>query len=340
LNKSKPSLPIGKLPQDLLNRILALAPDLDERILLGPGIGMDCAVVDLGERLLVLKSDPITFVAQEIGWYAVQVCANDMATTAARPRWFLPTLLLPQGRTTEELVIAISRQISDACRQLGISVVGGHTEITHALERPVVVGTLIGEVEPGRLVTPCGAAPGNRLLLTKGVPIEGTAILAREFSSRLTADFTAKEIERAAGFLYDPGISVVRDACLALEVGGVTAMHDPTEGGLVTALWEIAWASGCAVLFEPERVHVPSLSRRFCGKFNMDPLATIASGALLIAAQAEFAGEICRVLEAQGIRCVDIGCLESGPPRVWYNGDSGRQELPCPSKDEITKAFE
>src|SRR3990172_4015146 len=178
-------LPVGKLPVEMLAELLEGAPLHDPRVLLGPGVGLDCAVLDLGATLLVFKSDPITFATEEIGWYAVHVNANDIATTGADPRWFMMTLLLPEGTATMGQVEQIGQQIFQACREIGADVIGGHTEITHGLQRPIVIGTLIGEVARERLVTPQGAAPGNRLLLTKGVPVEATAILAREFPERL-----------------------------------------------------------------------------------------------------------------------------------------------------------
>ena len=272
----KEPFPVGKLPIELLQRILAQAPVFDRRVLLGPGIGLDCAVLDLGETLLVLKSDPITFASDTIGWYAVQVNANDIATSGATPRWLLLTTLLPEGRTNEELVEKISQQVFSACRSLEISVIGGHTEITHGLDRPILAGTLIGEVAHNALVTPRGATPGDHILLTKGVPIEATAILAREFPERLRPEMDEAEIQAAAAYLTDPGISVVHEARTACRAGRVTAMHDPTEGGLAGALWELAEACGHSLVFWPEAVQVPPLAGRVCRIFGLDPLATIA----------------------------------------------------------------
>jgi hydrogenase expression/formation protein HypE len=239
-------LPLGKLPPELLARLLAKAPVNDPRVLLGPGIGLDCAVIDLGTQVLVFKSDPITFATDDIGWYAVQINANDVATTGADPRWMLATLLLPEKQTTPALAEKIFDQLVRAANDLQISVVGGHTEVTYGLNRPILVGTLIGEVQRENLVTPAAVQPGDRLLLTKGVPIEGTALLAREFPGRLRPALSEAEIETAAAYLYQPGISVVRDARIATRAGRVTAMHDPTEGGLASALWELAEASGRA----------------------------------------------------------------------------------------------
>ena len=333
-------LPVGKLPVDLQARLLAQAPIQDARVLLGPGIGLDCAVVEPGGRLLVYKSEPITFVTDEIGWYAVQVSANDIATTGALPAWFLVTLLLPEGQTTPDLVEHINRQIYTACKELGISLIGGHTEVTYGLDRPIVVGTMIGEVERDRLVTPRGAAPGDRVLLTKGVPIEATAILAQEFSSRLSAVIAPQELEQARGFLHQPGISVLRDARIALEAGRVTAMHDPTEGGLASALWELADASGQALFIDPSRVIIPALSARICQVLELDPLAAIASGALLLTTPPGEAPEICQALQSQGIACAEIGVVESGPPSVWRKTENGREQLDRPARDEIARLFE
>jgi len=334
------NIPLGKLPPDLLARILDRAPIDDPRLILGPGIGLDCAVVALDETCLVFKSDPITFATAEIGWYAVQVNANDIATTGATPRWFIVTALLPEGKTTTETVESISQQVSDACRSLGISVIGGHTEITYGLDRPILIGTMVGEVSRENLITPRGASPGDRLLLTKGIPIEGTAILAREFSNRLKNVCTADEIQEASNFLYDPGISVVRDAQLAIQAGKVTAMHDPTEGGLVNALWELAEACGHTLIFNPEAVFIPLLSKKICKAFEIDPLRTIASGALLFTTSPEDAGAICHALNAGGILCTEIGSVEDGPTRVLQTARQGRVLLPRPDRDEIARILD
>jgi hydrogenase expression/formation protein HypE len=333
-------LPLGKLPPDLLARVLSKTPLFDERVLHGPGIGMDCAVVDAGKNLLVFKSEPITFVTNAIGWYAVQVSVNDIATTGATPRWMLLTLLLPENRTTPEMVGEIGDEVFEACRALEISVIGGHTEITHGLENPILVATLVGEVESEKLITPRGARPGDRVLLTKGVPIEATAILASEFPDRLRDFLTEEEITQAAGFLYNPGISVLRDAQIAAAAGGVTAMHDPTEGGLASALWEMAEASQTSIYFYPKNVYIPELSRRVCAAFALDPFSAIASGALLITAGEESCAGIIQALKSAGIVCYDIGSVETGEISVYSNKDGERVLLHRPERDEITRVYE
>lgn len=332
--------PTGKLPQELLAELLSGLAAGDQTVLVGPGVGLDCAVVELGEQYLVLKSDPITFASDEIGWYAVQINANDVATCGAQPRWFMATLLLPQEKTSIELVRAIMDQIENACRGMKVTLVGGHTEITSGLERPIVVGTMVGVVSREALVTPLGASPGDRLLLTKGVPLEAVSILAREFPERLEGVLTQKELEQARMYLHDPGISVLLDAQVATGAGGVTAMHDPTEGGLAAALWELAHASGCRVEFEPSAVPVPHLAQRVCRHFELDPLAAIASGALLISAAPERSVAICQALEQHGILCAEIGRLTEGQPQVFSRTPVGVELLALPERDEIARLFD
>jgi len=334
-----PALPLGKLPPELLSQILARNPAQDERILLGPGLGLDCAVLDFGEILLVLKSDPITFATDQIGWYLVQVNANDIATTGAIPRWLLVTTLLPEGSATPSQVEGIANQVYAACQELGISVIGGHTEITNGLDHPILVGTLIGEVERQRLITPRGAKPGDRLMLTKGVPIEATAILAREFPDLLRSFLTEDELAQAQDFLHHPGISVLRDAQVACRSGKVTAMHDPTEGGLACALWELAEACGNTLIVNFSSVPVHPLSARICQAMNLNPLASIASGALLLTAPASSSGPIQRALAAEGIACVELGSVEAGPAAVYQDTLPARIPFPRPDRDEITRLF-
>jgi len=335
----KAPLPVGKLPVDLLASWLPKAPSSDPRLILGPGVGLDCAVIDYGETLLALKTDPITFATDQIGWYAVQVNSNDIATTGATPRWFMTTILLPEKLTTAEMVEEILSQVFRACEAIGVSVIGGHTEITYGIDRPILVATMIGEVGRDRLITPRGAAPGDRLLLSKGVPIEATAILARELPERLRGILDEVEIKQAANFLYDPGISVLREARLATAVGRVSAMHDPTEGGLAMALWELAEASQRTLQVDLKAVPVPGLSGRICGALGIDPMAAIASGALLLAAPAKQAAKIRQAWEAEGIACAEIGGVEAGPPAVWDISEGKKVEMKRPERDEIARLF-
>jgi hydrogenase maturation factor len=333
-------LPLGKLPPDITELIVKNAPVLDPRVLLGPGVGLDCAVIDMGDTCLVMKSDPITFATEDIGWYAVQICSNDIATTGAVPRWFLTTLLLPEGKTTVDMVAHIGEQVFAACKEKGISVIGGHTEITYGLDRPILMGTMIGEVAKEKLITPKGAKPGNKLLLTKGIPIEGTAIIAKEFPEKVKTLLGDKEQILAADFIHNPGISVLKDAQIAIQTGKVTAMHDPTEGGLSAALWEVATACGHTLVINKENIGIPKVSSQICETFQIDPMSTIASGALLMAVEANDSLKICNSLQNAGVDCNEIGFIESGDSKVYVQTPSNRESLPWPQRDEITLLFE
>ena len=181
-------------------------------------------------------------------------------------------------------------------------------------------------------MTPRGLRPGDRLLITKGVPIEATAVLAHEAPERLSAFLSKGELRKAQGYLYEPGISVVRDAQIALQAGRVSGMHDPTEGGFYTACWELAEASGCSLVVDPKSVPVPHLAGRICAGLGIDPLGAIASGALLLAAPAVEAEKIISALESQDIRCRDIGWVEDGPPTAWQVAVGKRSPLPRPAR--------
>jgi hydrogenase expression/formation protein HypE len=339
------TFPLGKLPADVLARLLAGVGPVDPRVLVGPGIGLDAAVIDMGDRLLVAKTDPITFATDSIGWYAVQVNANDIATTGATPCWFLATVLLPASRADAAMADNILTQIHTACAAIGASLVGGHTEITYGLDRPIVVGVMLGEVTRERLVTPSGARPGDALVLTKGIAVEGTAILAREQNLRDSIKRQGLDdhfLERCRSFLTEPGISIVRDAAIATSAGHVHAMHDPTEGGLATGLYELAQASNVGLTVEAAAVPVYAETLTLCRMLDLDPWGLIASGALLLAVEPTDVESICRALEAQGIRAALIGRVtgEANTVLLHARAASGTRELPHFQRDEIARLFE
>jgi hydrogenase maturation factor len=323
----------------VLARLLAACAPSDPRVIVGPGIGLDAAVIDLGDRLLVAKTDPITFATDSIGWYAVQVNANDIATTGAAPCWFMATVLLPGSRANEQLAEEIFAQIHTACAAIGVSLVGGHTEITHGLDRPIVVGAMLGQVARDRLVISSGARPGDALLLTKGIAVEGTAIMAREKANELS-EFAFEFLERCRNFLTEPGISVVRDAAIATSAGRVHAMHDPTEGGLATGLYELAQASSLGLMIEVDAVPVYPETQALCRATGLDPWGLIASGALLMAVETADAENIVRALNAQGIRAVIIGQTTEATHGVRLHGPEGIHDLPRFERDEIARLFD
>ncbi len=334
------SLPVGKLPLDFLTDLLEKRRIKDSRVLLGPGVGLDCAIVDVGPSCLVFKTDPITFTTDELGWYAVQINTNDIVTTGALPRWLLMTLLLPEEGTTKALVEGIFDQVYRAAESNSIDVIGGHTEITYGLDRPIIILTLIGEVDRADMVTPKGCNPGDDLLMTKCVPIEGVSILAREFSELLTEHLSQDELMEAKNYLHDPGISVLHDAQLAVSAGNITAMHDPTEGGISGALWELAMASGRTFVVNLSKIPIPPLAGKMCSVLNIDPYSTIASGTLLMTVDPTDTNNVCNTLIECGIACVKIGYAEEGPPRVVKEVGGKRKFVVRPPRDEIARLFD
>lgn len=327
----------GKLPSGFLDKLFRTYPVKDPRVLMGPGTGLDCAVIDAKDTLFVYKSDPITFVTDNIGWYLVQINANDIVTTGASPRWLLVTLLLPENAATDEIVTGIFKQIHDACGKLNITIIGGHTEITSGLNRAIAIGTMIGEVKRENLVRPDGSMPGDKILITKSVPIEGTAIVAREFKAQLGKGHLSENlINLAENYLFDPGISIFNDARIAARTRQVTAMHDPTEGGVVGALWEMSLACGHKFVIDTDKIPVTELSSEICKAFSIDPLKTISSGALLMTAKPEHAEEICSSMAENGIQCTIIGEVTYGPASLSDKGEY----LERPLRDEICRLYE
>jgi hydrogenase maturation factor len=323
----------------MLEKLLGEIGTDDPRVLLGPRVGEDAAIIDMGDRCLVVTTDPVTFATEEIGWYAVNVNANDVACCGATPRWFLATLLLPGDGTSPGLVERIFEQIRQACAALGVTLCGGHTEITVGLERPIVVGQMLGEVVRDGVVTTGGARPGDALILTKGIAVEGTAIIAAEKRIELAPAGLAIDLDACANFIHDPGISVVRDARVAIETRAVHALHDPTEGGVATGLWELAQAAGVGLAIDPVPV-LPECAE-LCAHFGLDPLGLIASGALLIASDPARTEELLSALEAADIAAHRIGQVTEAAEGCVMRGEGGRmQPLPSFPRDEIARLFE
>lgn len=334
-------LPVGKLPLESLARLLDLMPRDDPRLVVGPAVGEDAAVIDLGDRALVVTTDPVTFATNRIGWYAVHINANDVAVMGAQPRWFSATLLLPEGRATDELVHQIMSDILATCDALGVVVCGGHTEVTAGLTRPIVVGQMIGEAPAGRIVRKTALRPGDQIVLARGIAIEGTAILAREHRDRLAGRIAPEILARAAGFLDDPGLSVVAAALAALDVAEVHALHDPTEGGLASGLAELAMAGGLGLLAYRDRVPIYPETQALCAALDLDPVRLIASGALLIGIPAAHVDAVVRALGARGIPAQVIAEARPADEGRWWMHEDGRREpLEPAERDEIARAVD
>ena len=302
-------------------------------------MGRDAAVIDFGDHYLIAKTDPITFVTEEIGFYAVNINANDIACMGGLPRWFLATLLLPEKSTTESLVEEVFSQISSACRDMGIEFIGGHTEITYDLNRPIVVGQMLGEVERDKLVSVSGAKVGDHILITKGIPVEAASIIAREKEEELSKKYPPEFIARVKDFLHRPGISVLRDAQIALGSGEVHALHDPTEGGLATGLHELALAADVGMIIHKEKIPILPEAEILCREYGLDPLGSIASGTLIIVARAEDSESIRKDLEKEGVSAAIIGEILPKEEGLKLRERDSTRGLPLFERDEITKIY-
>ena len=330
-------LALGKLPPELLARLLRGVPRPDARVLMPAAPGVDATAIDLGDRLLIATADPVTFLADRIGWYAVNVNANDIAVMGGEPRWFLATLLLPEG-IAEEAVVAIFADLTRACAELDVVLVGGHTEVTYGLDRPILAGTMLGEAARGQLVTSAGMRPGDRLLITGGIAIEGTAALASAARLELeTVGVSAALIERGAALLHDPGISVVRAARALRDAVPVHAMHDATEGGLATALREMAKASGTGLVVGGDTLPVLPETRAVCSALALDPLGLLASGCLIAAVSPGDEQAAVAALQTAGVDAWPVGRALEPDDRLWLVEAGERRPLPQFARDELAR---
>jgi len=337
VNKPK-TLPSGKLPLKLLDRLLKKYTKSDKSVIIGPSVGLDCAVIDFGGRFLLAKTDPITFVSEDIGLYAISVNANDIAVMGGVPRWFLATVLLPEGKTTFAAAERIFSGISRACETLGISFCGGHTEITRGIDRPIVIGQMLGEVGKKDLISSAGARCGDDIILTKGIALEAASIIVREKERELKGVFSTGFLKRCRGFVKK--LSVLEDARIALKHGRVHAMHDPTEGGLSMGLYELAIASNAGITVEKDKIIFVEESVELLSYFGLDPMGAIASGALLLSVSPQDSGKIINAYKKAGIKSAVIGAVTDKNRGMRIVLENGKTEpLKVYQRDEIVRLF-
>jgi hydrogenase maturation factor len=334
-----PGFRAGKVPPKTLEEsVFPFLGVQDPDVVHGPGIGRDAAVIRVGRQVVVATTDPITGVVQHIGAYALHICANDVATFGIEPRWFLATILLPENADLK-ILEDIMASMHQAAESLKVAIIGGHTEVTPGLSRPIVIGFMLGSAKEGSYVTSSNAQPGNVLILTKGVGIEGTAILATERAGELGELLGQQILQDGQRFLHQ--LSVVPEALTAVSTGGVTAMHDPTEGGIANGLHEMADASSVGFVVHREALVVHEATHQICNLLRINPLNLIASGAMLIATKANKAKEILQALEANGIAATIIGKLVSDISiRNIVESDGSELPLPQPAEDALWDALE
>ena len=327
-------LPLGKIPINILKEIVFknLGAQRSE-VILGPAAGIDGAVLDFGNKNAIVSMDPITGAVERVGWEAINVNANDVATFGVEPAFFFSCIMLPENADSK-IIETIATQMHTAAKELGIAIVGGHCESTPGLTNPIVVGCIMGLTEKGKYVTAAGAKAGDKLILTKSAGIEGTAILASDREAQLAKTFNPTLLENAKRFYSQ--ISVVKDALTAYRTGGVHAMHDPTEGGILNGIHELADASGLGVRVSEEKITVEPETAKICRYYEIDPLQLISSGALLISADPQEANKIVSELCHEHIYADVIGEFNPNPnKRLLMHKDDSAEILPRPISDHL-----
>ncbi len=333
-----PRLPVGKLNPDILGRLITRYTGGNDRVIIGPGVGEDATIIDMGDTLLVAKTDPITNVTSDLGHYAVNINANDIAAMGGSPRWFLATILMPLS-SDEGAVERIFSGISEACKTLGVSYCGGHTEVTGSVHIPVVIGQMLGEATRDRLKPTSAAQADDHILMTKGAAIEGTAIIALEKAAELRARFPETLIAKAQHYLRDPGISIVKEATIASGFPEVHALHDPTEGGISTGIFEMARASNLGVEVDYDAIPISQETGALCKHCGVDPLGIFASGSLLISVAPKASEELMSSFKKQGIPSFRIGSMVSREKGMTLIKDGIKRSLPVYPQDELSKIF-
>lgn len=325
---------IGKVPENILKR--AVFKQLHHRrpeVLLRPKVGEDCSAVAVGEdEALVFSTDPITGTDKGIGTLAVHITANDLASSGAEPIGILTSIILPEY-TEEPDLRRIMMEIEEACNELSIEVMGGHTEVSDVVKRPIITVTGVGKVKKDKLISTGGLRPGDELVMTKWAGIEGTSIIAAEKEDILKKTLPKELIDEAVS--YKKLLSVVPEARIAAECGA-TAMHDVTEGGIFGALWEIGAASGVGITADLRKIPIKQETIEICEVFDINPYMLISSGSMLIGCPQ--GNLLVEKLMENGINAVVIGRATAGNDRIVVNGDETRYLGPAGS-DELYKIY-
>jgi len=325
---------VGKIPESALKRsVLNQIRHRRNEVLLGPGVGEDCSVIELAEdEVLVMSSDPITGAIKDIGTLAVHITANDIASSGAEPVALMLTILLPEGSSEEELR-AMMQDMETVCTRLNIEIAGGHTEVTRAVSQPIVTVTGIGKIKRDKVIKTAGALPGQEIVMTKWAGLEGTAIIAAEKYDELITRYPKGFIDGAKSLIEY--ISVVPEAMIAGEIGA-TSMHDVTEGGIFGALWEIGAAAKVGMEVFLDKILLKQETVEICEFYDINPYMLISSGCLLIIT--DKGNLMVDKLKEAGIAAAVIGRITSGNDRIIINGEE-RRYLEPPKSDELYKVI-
>lgn len=323
---------VGKLTVlDLEELVFKNLKSSRKEVISSPEIGGDCAIIDFGDKVAYLSTDPITGTSKGIGKLAININCNDIAAGGVEPVGVMLTILLPPGTTKNE-VTEIMREAEEECKKLNVTIMGGHTEVTTAVNRVVISATAIGIGEKKSCKDKEKVICGDRIIITKGIGIEGTGIIAYEKESELQ-DVIGESLLREAKDLLDK-TSVVKDGLLAAK--HVKGMHDVTEGGLLGAIWEITefYKLGTKICYE--NILIPISTKKICEYYKIDPLKLISSGTMLMIVSEEKVEELITVLKKEGIDAFDIGFLTKTKEKI-LSKNKIEYEILEPESDELYK---
>lgn len=326
---------VGKVPESVLKRsVFKQIKHRRDEILIRPGVGEDCATFQVApDEVVVMSTDPITGTVNDIGTFAVHITANDIASSGAEPIGILLTIILPD-RAMESDLKKMMQDIEKVCAELNIEIMGGHTEVSKAVNQPIITVTGVGKIKKDELIVTAGLKSSQELVMTKWAGLEGTAILAKDKEAVLKEKFNQDFMERAQGMFKD--LSVVKEARIAKRMGA-SSMHDVTEGGIFGALWEAASASDVGIMVDLKKIPIKQETIEISEIFDINPYMLMSSGCMLIST--DRGNALVEELEKEGIHAAVIGTVTEGNDRIIVNGEEYRYLEP-PKTDELYKAFE
>jgi len=325
-------LEIGKIPNNILEKLLSQFSEVKRgEVLTKPGIGEDCAAIDFSDDICVVTTDPITGADDEVGILGIHIACNDLASSGAEPVGILVTILAPVGTQLEDLENLL-KQIKEASSAMKIDVIGGHTEVTDAVNRLVLSITAIGKAKRNKLINTSGAKPGDSIIFTKYAATEGTAIISWLFEKELTKEFGEEFVNTSKNLISS--ISVVKEGLLAAQFN-VSSMHDVTEGGVLGALWEIGTASGHGLKVEKNKIPVLEETRRICDFLSLDPLKLISSGSMIITTPN--GSELLKILHDNNVKATEIGCITFEKEFLLIDGENV-VKISSAESDELYRA--
>lgn len=321
----------GKIPPELLKSLVFNNIKVrSKEVIMRPEIGEDCAAIDFGGYACVLSTDPITGAEKGAGTLAIHISCNDVATSGVRPVGIMVTILAPP-EASEGDIKRVMEEAGEAASKLGVEIIGGHTEVTSAVNRIVISTTALGKVLKDKIVSSSGAQIGDDVIMTKWAGLEGTSIIAADKEKALLGKLLPEDIEAAKSFIEH--ISVVEEGVTAGEFGA-NSMHDVTEGGILGAAWEVAESSNKGIDILIDEIPVQEVTRKLCNIFEIDPYRLISSGSMLITSKN--GAELIRILKDKGIPAAIIGRITEQGRNIIRKGET--LPLSPPDVDELFKA--